>query len=150
MNHWTASLFATGMEAIKKSRDKGQGALASVTASIMRYPIKVIAAFLVAPFLVFRVARVARNPFRRSIAAVGLLVAVLFAYAAGTFLGTLAGAALVLSKFGLLIALGFLLGTSLSVTLSVAFSILVLNATSWLFLHLSSEDVISYLKTVSE
>lgn len=150
MNHWTAGLIASGMEAIKKSGEKGQNAFASVTASIMRYPIKVIAAFLVAPFLVVRIAWGAQNTSRRWVATVGLLVAVLLAYAAATLLGTLAGTAFMLSKFGLLMALGFLLGTSLSFVLSVAFSILVLNSTSWLFLHLSSEDVISYLKKISE
>lgn len=150
MNKLTAILFATGMDAIKKSQGKGQGAFVNVMASIVRYPLKTIAAFLVAPFLALRVVWVAENTTRRAIAALGLFLSVLGAWAAGTFLGTIAGAALVLSKFGVLVALGFLLGTSLSVTLSVAFSILVVNATSWLFIHLSSEDVISYLKTISE
>jgi hypothetical protein len=62
----------------------------------------------------------------------------------------MAGAALVFSAFGPLMAIGFLIGTTLSITLSVAFSILVLNATSWFFLHMSSEDVIAYLNSISE
>ena len=150
MSHWTAALFATGMEAITKNRNNGQGALAGAMASVIRYPIKAVAAFAVAPFLAFRVARFAKNPIRRAIATVGLFLAVLLAWAAGTFLGTMAGALLVLSAFGPIIALGFVLGTTLSVTLSVSFSILVLNATSWFFLHLSSEDVIAHLKSISE
>jgi len=150
MSHWTASLFAIGMEAIAKNRSNGQGALAGAMASIMRYPIKAVAAFLVAPFLVFRVAKFAKNPIRRVIATVGLFLSILLSWAAGTFLGTMAGALFVLSKLGPLIALGFVLGTILSVTLSVAFSMLVLNATSWLFLQLSSEDVIAHLKSISD
>lgn len=150
MSHWTASLFASGMEAISKSQSNGKGALAAAIFSIIRYPIKAIAAFVVAPFLVFRVARYAKNPIRRGVATVGLFMAVLSAWVAGTFLGTLAGGLFVLSKFGPFIAMGFLLGTTLSVILSVAFSMIVLNATSWFFLQLSSDDVIAHLKTISE
>jgi hypothetical protein len=150
MSHWAASLFATGMDAITKNQSNGQGALAGVMSSVIRYPIKALAAFVVAPFLAFRVARFAKNPIRRGIAAVGLFLAVLLAWAAGTFLGTIAGALLVFSNFGPIVALGFVLGTTLSVTLSVTFSILVLNATSWFFLQLSSDDVIAHLKSISE
>jgi len=150
MSHWTANLFAAGIDAINKNQKNGQVALATTLSSIIRQPIKIIAAFVVAPFLAFRIARAAKNPIRRAIASVGLVLAVLLACAAGTFLGSMAGAVLVLSAFGPLMAIGFLLGTTLSLTLSVAFSILVLNATSWFFLHMSSEDVIAYLNSISE
>lgn len=150
MSHWTASLFATGLEAINKNHKSGQSALATTLSSIIRHPIKIIAAFLLAPFLAFRVARAAKNPLRRVIASVGLVLAVLLAWATGTFLGTITGALLVYSAFGPLMAFGFILGTTLSITLSVAFSILVLNSASWFFLHMSSEDVIEYLKSISD
>lgn len=150
MSNWTASIFATGIEALRKNQSTGRSSLIATLSSVARYPLKAIAAFITAPFLAYRVARSAKNPFRRMIASVGLVLAVLLALGAGTFLGTVAGGILIYSAFGPLIALGFILGTALSVILSVTFSIFVLNATSWLFLHMSSEDVIEYLKTLSE
>lgn len=153
----TTKVFVTGLEALAKKRQGGGwkgggpgGSIATVTKAILRYPIKTIAAFLVAPLLAFRVVRVAKNPIRRFVAGIGLFIAMLLAWLAGTFLGTLAGAALIASGVGLIWGIAFFVGTTLSVTLSVVFSILVLNATSWLFLHLSSEDVLIYLKSISE
>jgi hypothetical protein len=145
----TSTLFASALDALIK-RPTGSGSLATVAKSVLRYPIKAVAAFVVAPFLAFRVARAARNPARRAIAGIGLFVAVLLAWLAGTFLGTAVGALLVMSHIGLFWGIGFLIGTTLSVALSVVFSILVLNATSWLFLHMSSEEVVAYLNSISE
>ena len=87
---WASTLFAAAIEALAK-RPPGSGSLSTVARSIARYPIKAIAAFVVAPFLAFRVARAAKNPVRRLIAGVGLFLALLFAWLAGTFLGTAAG-----------------------------------------------------------
>jgi hypothetical protein len=83
------------------------------------------------------------------IAGAGLFLAMLAAWAAGTFLGSAAGALLVYSYLGLWWGGAFLVGTTLSVTLSVAFSVLVLNTTAWLFLQVSSEEVVEYLRGVS-
>ncbi|UCV07203.1 hypothetical protein [Dechloromonas denitrificans] len=150
MGSWAAGLIANGLEAITSSKDKNGGALFATLSSVLRYPIKAIAAFILAPFLAFRIAALAKNPIRRLIAGTGLVLAIFLAWAAGTFLGTMIGALFVGSKFGFVVGAGFLLGTAVSVTLSVAFSILVLNTTAWAFLHLSSEEVISYLKSISE
>lgn len=150
MGNWAAGLIATGLEAITSNKDKNGGVFIATLSSVLRYPIKAIAAFIVAPFLAFRIAALAKNPIRRLIAGTGLVFAVFFAWAAGTFLGTMVGAIFVGSKFGLLVGLGFILGTTVSITLSIVFSILVLNTTAWAFLHLSSEEVISYLKSISE
>jgi len=124
--------------------------MGTVLKSIARYPIKAVAAFFVAPFLAFRVARMAKNPVRRAVAGVGLFISVLLGWFAGTALGTAAGALLIASKVGLLWGIAFFVGTLLSVTLSVAFSILVFNATALFFLHASSEEVIEYLCALSE
>lgn len=144
------TLLSTAIGAIPKDATRGVGTLGSIIKSVARYPIKALATFFMAPILALRVASLAKNPIRRVIAAVGLLLSVLFAWLAGTFLGSLVGAVFVLSHFGPLMAFGFLVGSTLSVVLSAAFSIFVLNATSWLFLHMSSEDVVEHLRTTSQ
>lgn len=57
---------------------------------------------------------------------------------------------LVAAKFGLLYGVAFFVGTALSVTLSVTFSILVLNATACFFLKMSSQEVVDHLRTISK
>jgi len=56
MSHWTATLFAKAFEALKNNKKTGQSSVGVVIDSIWKQPIKLLAAFLVAPFLVFRVA----------------------------------------------------------------------------------------------
>lgn len=150
MGYATVRMFQKGFDAIAKSNNAGRSNVASVISSVLRYPIRAFAAFLVAPLLIVRIALLAKNPIRRIIAVFGLIVALGLAYLAGTFLGSIAGALLIATKLGPLIALGFFVGTTFSVVLSVAFSIVVLNATSWLFVGLSSEEVLDYLKSISE
>lgn len=149
MSHWTASLFSTALATLARTKTQG-GGFGTVIKSIGRYPIKTIAAFFLAPFLALRVARMAKNPVRRVVASIGLFISVLLAWLAGTALGTATGALIIASKIGLLWGVAFFVGSFLSVTLSVAFSILVFNATSLLFLHASSEEVIEYLRKISE
>jgi hypothetical protein len=150
MANWIASLFATALEAIPGSKNSGQNALGAVVRSIVRAPLKAIGAFLFAPFLIFRIARHAADPKRKWLAALGLFIGAVLSIAAGTFLGTLAGAVLAGSLFGFWVGFGFLVGTSLSVVLTVTFQVLILNATCFLFLGLSSAEVVEYLKNTSE
>lgn len=144
------TLYTTAISAMQKDAEQGGGALRSITRTVVRYPIKAIATFLLAPFLAIRVAMIVKNPIRRTIAIVGLLLSVVLAWLAGTLLGSTLGALFVMSHVSVLMGIGFLLGTTFSVVLSAAFSIFVLNATSWIFLHMSSEDVVEHLKGVSQ
>lgn len=150
MNHWTASLFAAALESLSRKQPGGQTNMISVLKSVAGHPFKLIAAFILAPFLAFRIAANAKNPVRRAIAGVGLFIAMLSGWLAGTLLGTAAGALLIAAKIGLLWGLAFIVGTTLSMVLSVAFSILIVNAASYIFLQLSSEDVIEHLRSISE
>jgi ABC-type Mn2+/Zn2+ transport system permease subunit len=113
-------------------------------------PLKAIGAFLFAPFLVFRVASLATDKRRKWVAAIGLFFATVLSLGAGTFLGSLAGFFLMSSLFGPWIAIGFLVGTTFSVVLTITFQVLVLNATCFLFLGLSSEEVVESLQRASE
>lgn len=146
------SMFATLLQSIfgAVSKEAGNGSsLSSIIKSVVRYPIKTIATFFTAPILILRLALTVKNPIRRLIAVVGLLISILLAYLAGTFLGSVVGAIFIFSHVGPLVAAGFLLGSTLSVVLSVAFTLFVFNATSWLFLHMSSEDVVEHLRSAS-
>lgn len=113
------------------------------------HPIKMLAAFFSAPVLIVRLALVVKNPWRRAIAIIGLIFAIFFSYLSGTFLGDFVGAMLVISEIGILVGLGFLFGSMLSVFLSLTFSVLVLNSVSFLFLKLSSQEVVDYIKKIS-
>lgn len=150
MGNWIASLFATGLGAVAQSRAEGRSSIASVMRSIVRTPLKAIGAFIFAPFLVVRVASLATDKRRKWVAAIGLFLAAVLSPGAGTFLGSLAGAYLMNILFGSGTAIGFLIGTTFSVVLTITFQVLVLNATCFLFLGLSSEEVVECLQKASE
>ena len=142
------AFLAVAMDALLSER-KGTSKVKAATVAIARYPIKAIAIFLMAPVLALRVAMTARNPVRRIIAGVGLLVAFALVWIAGTFLGSVVGALFVVSHVGILVGLGFLIGSFVSVILSGAFCVIVFNATCWLFLNMSTEHVIDALNEKS-
>jgi hypothetical protein len=150
MINWIASFFATALSNVVASKNEGRSLLGSAIRSISHAPLKAVGAFIFAPFLVFRVVRIASDKRRRWVAAIGLFVAAILAIGAGTLLGSLAGAILMNTLFGPWVAIGFFLGTALSVFFTVIFQILILNATCFLFLGLSSEEVVNYLLRVSE
>lgn len=150
MGKWIASLFASALGALAQSKADGRIPLIAVLRSVVRTPLKAIGAFVFAPFLVLRIVAMARDPRRKWIAAIGLFLAAVLSLGAGTFLGSLTGALLIGEFFGMGKAAVFLIGTSFSVVLTVTFQVLVLNATCFLFLGLSSEEVVEYLQRASE
>lgn len=152
---WAANFFAGAIEALSRKSDASRGSLTTVARSILRYPIKTVAAFLMAPILAARVACVAKDPLRRVIAGVGLVLAVVAASVVGMVAGGLVATTLgffgVLEWFGVSAAIGYLLfGVAVGVPMSVVLSAVTLNATAWLFLHMSSEDVVAHLRSLSE
>ena len=136
--------------AISKDVSNGNSKIKSIAKAIWSYPIKIIVSFVAAPFLIFRIAKITKNPMRKWIAIIGLLLSLLASYAAATFLGSLVGAALIATNISVLAGIGFLFGTTLSIYLSVIFSIITFNTVSFFFLKASSEEVIAYLKEVSK
>jgi len=142
-------ILERGMTAITDATFEERNKVSAVFRKLVGHPIKVVASFIAAPFLVVKIALKVKNPVRRGIAVIGLLTALAGSYAAATFLGSLAGAAIVASKIGILVALGFLVGTTLSVYLSVIFSIIVFNAIAFVFLKMSTQEVIDYLYEIS-
>mgnify|MGYP001557102273 CR=1 FL=1 len=117
---------------------------------VVSHPIKLIAAFMFAPFLMVRVAWVVQNPIRRKLAVIGLLLSFLGAFRDGTFLGSVAGAIFVGSNVGVIAGFGVLVGTTISVVLSVTFSIFVFNVVSFTFLKMNTQEVVDYLREISE
>ncbi|TBW09284.1 hypothetical protein E0E52_07585 [Azotobacter chroococcum] len=142
-------VLGSGISALARDAANEKGRLGEVFRRIASHPVKVLASFIAAPFLIVRVALRVRSPRRRAVALVGLLLSVLLSYGAATFLGTLVGAAFVASHIGLLAGIGFLFGTTLSVYLSVIFSIVVFHAVSFVFLKISSQEVLDYLRDIS-
>lgn len=144
-----SDIFVKGVSVLQNDLSKEQSKVREVFKNILRYPIKVLATFFAAPFLLVRVAWTIKNPVRRIIASLGLLLSALFCYVAGTFLGSLFGALFVATHVGTLAALGLFLGTTVSVYLSVVFMVIVFNSVSFIFLKMSTEDVVNYLKNQS-
>lgn len=137
MAHWTAPFFKLALSALSR-RAEGSSGMGSALRSVGRYPLRAVMAFLAAPFLAFRVARYAKSPLRRLVAGTGLFLSLLAAWFAGTFVGSITAAVLVGAKFGALWGIALLVGMSLSVVLSVSFSLVVFNAVALFFLHASS------------
>jgi hypothetical protein len=150
MSNPTGGIVESAMSAIAKDVAQEKSHIAQIFKKVASHPIKMVAAFFTAPFLMVRVALKVENPIRRIIAVSGLIVALLLAYLAGTFLGSLAGAAFVASKVGILMAVGFLIGSTLSVMFSVTFCIFVFNLVSLIFLKMSSQEVVDYLHELSQ
>lgn len=122
----------------------------SLLKSVLSHPLKLAATFIFAPILLIKVASKVENRGRRIIAYTGLSLSILLSYCAGTFLGTMAGAIFVTTNIGILAGFGFLIGTSFSIFLSVLFCFLILNSTSFLFLKISTQEVIDHLKEISK
>ncbi len=141
-----AFIFAKAMDSVSNDFKAENSRIKSMAKAIWGYPIKVIAMYFAAPFLIFNIARLTKNRIRRLIAIAGLSLSFLLSYAAATILGSFAGFLFIASKIGILAALGFLIGTTLSLYLSVIFSIIVFNSVSFLFLKLTSEEVVEHLK----
>ncbi|MCZ0944329.1 MAG: hypothetical protein OXJ53_14845 [Gammaproteobacteria bacterium] len=141
-----ADILGHAIGAIHKDMSAETSRLRAVFSTIARYPVKVFATFLVAPILLVKLACTVKNPLRRAFAIAGLLLALFASYCCGTFLGSLTGAALIWSQLGPLMAIGFLIGTALSVFLSVVFSILTLNAVSFVFLKMNTQEILDYLR----
>mgnify|MGYP000934534064 CR=1 FL=1 len=152
--NWAASLFASVIEALSRRSDGQRSSLATVGRSILRYPIKTHAAFLLAPILALRTACVAKDPVSRVIAGAGLVMAVLVAWGVGAVAGGLAfkifGFFEVAEWFGWTAAVGCALFGVTVVSVSVVLSAVALNANAWCFLHMSSQEVVDYLRTLSE
>jgi hypothetical protein len=145
----TIDIFEKGFLALGNDLKKEKSKTIQVTKRIAAYPFKVLASFLAAPFLVFKIALIVKNPIRRTIAIIGLLISIILSYVAATFLGSLVGALFIFTHVGVLAGIGFLLGTTISIYLSVIFSIIVLNSVSFIFLKISSQEVIDYLQEIS-
>jgi len=142
-------ILEKGVNAIADDTSKEKSKFTSVFKKIAGHPFKILASFVAAPFLIIRIAWNVKNPIRRVIAVIGLLLSVIFSYVSATLLGTLAGAAFVASNIGIIAGIGFLVGTSLSIYLSVIFSIIVFNTVSFIFLKISAQEVADYLNEIS-
>jgi len=117
---------------------------------IASHPFKVIASVIMAPILIIKIALHVKNPIRRIIAVVGLLIAILFTYAAGTYLGSAAAFFFLGGTLGWFSAFGFLIGTLTSVYFTVIFTLILFNLISFVFLKINSEEVVDYLDGISD
>lgn len=142
-------IFSQGISSLNEKVSSERGNINTVFKRIAGHPVKIIASFLSAPILIAKIAWQAKNPTRRFVAFFGLLLSILLAYGAATLIGSLVGALFIASHVGILVGIGFFLGTGISIYLSVIFSILTLNSVAFLFLKLSSQDVLDYLSEIS-
>ena len=144
-----AEIWEQGLTAITKDAAREKSKIYAIFKRIARYSFKILAAYIAAPILVFKIACTVTNPIRRIIAIIGLLLSLTLSYLAATFLGTLVGAAFIASTIGILFGIGFLLGTTVSIYLSVILTIIVFNTVCWFFLNMSSQEVVDHLHELS-
>ena len=147
---WAATALANGLDVLQRANAGAPLTLAGAVRSVVRAPIKLLAAFVAAPLLAFRIAASATSPLRRLIAGFGIFLGLIAAWFAATVLGSFTGAFLVGSFFGPLIGLTFLIGTTFSIFIGILFSIFVFNAVCLVSLHMSSQDIIEHLRTLSD
>lgn len=143
------ALLSKTVSASSNSIKEHQNPLTTIKA-VHRYPLKILATFVMAPYLTWSVARRASDPARQRIAGIGLFISVLMSWLAHTLIGSLAGSLIVASHFGSFWGLSFLVGTKISLIIRVAFSLMVFNATAYLFFHLSSQEIVEHLREISE
>lgn len=123
--------------------------LSDISRSIFQQPVKMIAAFFTAPFLLYKIIQRSDNPRRRTMAKIGLVVGIIGSYLAGTFLGTAAATLLIIAKIGFFTGLAFWIGTSLSVFFTVLFQLFTFNMITYAFLHMNPDEVMEYLHEIS-
>lgn len=146
---FAAELLVSGIAAIKSQASSEGNKIGLIFKNIVSHPVKVIASFITAPILVFRIASLVENKIRRNLAIAGLLLSLVASYACATFIGTFFGALFVASHIGFLSGVGVLIGLSSSVYLSVIFSIISFNTVSFIFLKVSTQEVVDYLNEIS-
>lgn len=149
MYQWAPQIISMCADVLKQHPSK-TAKFFSVVSLVLRYPIKAVAAFVFSPILAIRIVALSKKPIRKIIVGLGVIVAIIISMFSGKFLGSLVGAIFIGSKFGLLAGLGFALGTTFSVSMAMVFSLFIFNGTILMFLHLSSDEVIAYLKSISE
>ena len=155
MQALVAETVLTGIKSLsttaKKDLENEAGKIKALFTSILRIPIKVIATFILSPImLVIILINVRKNDkismIRFYMIIIGFVIAIIVSYLAGTFLGGLAGAIFIASHIGYITAIGFIIGSSLSVFITVAFQIIIFNLTTTLFLKISQKETIKYLE----
>jgi hypothetical protein len=144
------AIIKQSFDAISKDVSSENTKISHIVKNVLSHPFKIIAAFFTAPILIIRVALTVKNPVRRAIAVVGLLLAIMLSYLSGTLLGSLAGLMIVAGSVGILAAVGIFVGSALGMFFSVVFSVFIFNAVSYLFLRMSSQEVIDYLNEISK
>lgn len=77
----------------------------------------------------------------------GLCLAGIICWLAGGYLGTISGFFIVKNLFGIISAIGFLFGTTLSVIFTIIFQVIVFNLMCFFFLKVSKDSII---KSVGE
>jgi len=154
MKEKLALLVMEGFRSIHSDLKQEHSKIRKVFGSILRYPIKVIGLFIFSPILlsiiIFRIAK-QKDPgslIRVAIAVFGFVLATVLAYIAGTAIGSLGGALFIASNIGILTGIGFFLGTTISIYLTVAFQILVFNFFTTVFLKMTHIEVLDYFKDV--
>lgn len=143
------SLLSRSIDAIADDASSGKSKIKAITKTIAQYPFKILASFIMAPFLLVRMAWKVKSIPRRIFAIIGIILAVISSYAAGTTVGSITGALFIGSHVSWLVGLGFLIGSTLSIFLSVLFSFTIFASTSYLFLKMNNEDLLSYLDEIS-
>ena len=144
------AIIKESFDAISNDVSSENSKLTHIVKKVASHPFKILATFFAAPILIIKVALSVKNPTRRFIAVIGLILAILLAYGAGTVIGSLSGAWLIATQVGVFMAAGFLIGSMLSVFLSLVFCIFVFNSVSFVFLKMSSQEVVDYLDSISK
>lgn len=144
-----AEMLIMGAKGLSRGIKNEGSKIKEIFKSIYRYPIKLLATYILSPFLIILIVKNSKlSTPKRIIAMLGVTISIIAGYASFTFLGTFGGSIFIASQIGILSGFGFLLGTLFSVYLTVIFCILLINFFCTIFLKLSSDDVVHYLESL--
>lgn len=149
MRQLTATLIAKVITSANNNKSSSHNNFSDISRKINSNPIKLFAAFFMAPVLLVKIVIKVKNPWRRFIAVTGISIGIIGAYIAGTLAGTAVMAFLVGIKIGLIYGAAFFIGAGVTVFVTVVCQIVVLNTICFIFLKMSTQEIVDYLDELS-
>lgn len=139
-------MLSSGKSELNKESQK----FTSITKKILTYPVRLIATFIFAPFLLIKTVLHSDSSIgRKFIAIFGLILAGLATYFLTTFV-TISLAAIIKANLGWFSLIGYGFGVFFTAWVSILIQIGIFNFISTLILKVSQQEVLQYLNELAD
>lgn len=143
-----ARIISEAISLIAQQASKESISIRSIIKSILSHPIKMLATFILAPWIMFTIIRKTKNTRRKYISIFGLTLGLVIAYLTSAAFGTFTLALIAFTYIGTLSAIGVLIGTTFSIVFSVALTLLVFNTICLAFLKICNSEILNHLDSL--